>query len=466
MVVCFSIPALSVACEQARRPDLAGVPFALVTDDGAVFAPSELAAAHGVRPGQTLSAARAFCPALLILPYDLTAYQGRARVLWDIAAAESSTVEPISPEIFFLLADRTFVLNSVPSFASAMSDAIGAPVLAGIGASKFTARRAALRARPGEVMTVPPGGELEFLGSVPVANVPGVDAKARARLEKLGIRTLGQAAGHAGRLPKDLRLAGGRLAALAHGRDGDRVRAAWPERTEEAQTAFEDETQYLPLIDAALLRLSEKIAVRIQSRHEYCRTLSLQVAHARGVASHWERLVLPASDAAAIHRGALRLLERTRPERGVLGLRLVAGELGSGSGLQLSLLDENGGAMPAERERKTAAALIYIRERWGGGSVTTAEAMYEATQRALRAYPLGHKTREAVQVRLQDGTPAAFAGKKTRHVVACVQNHWRETQAAGAATSEREVWRVLTAAGALAELHEADGDWTLQAMAD
>ncbi|BDI33351.1 DNA polymerase IV [Capsulimonas corticalis] len=466
MIVCFSVPALGVACEQARRPDLAGVPFALITDDGAIFAPSQLAAVRGVRPGQSISAARTFCPALVTLPYDHAAYQNRARLLWDIAAAESSTVEPVTPELFFLLAGRTFVLNDVSAFADAMAAAIGAPVLAGIGASKFSARRAAMLARPGESFTIAAGDELAHLGRVPIAEVAGVDAKSRARLEKLGVRTLGQAAAHNGKMPKDLRIVGGRLAALAMGRDGDRVRAAWPERSEEANTAFEDETEYLPLIDAALLRLSEKIAAKLQSRHEYCRTLSIQVGHARGVADCWERLILPASDAASIHRGARRLLERGRPAAGVLTLRLVAGELGSGSGLQLSLLDEYGAVMPAERDRKTAAALTYIRERWGGGAVITAEAMYEATKRALRTYPLGHQSREAVEVRLQDGTPAAFTGKKTRHTVARVQNSWRETDVFAETPSERQVWRVQTAAGALAELHEAGGAWTLHAMAD
>jgi len=60
----------------------------------------------------------------------------------------------------------------------------------GVGLGKFTAWVAASRARPGEAVIVPAGGEGQFLAAQPIAVLP-IDPDTHRRLRQLGIRTLG-----------------------------------------------------------------------------------------------------------------------------------------------------------------------------------------------------------------------------------------------------------------------------------
>jgi len=60
----------------------------------------------------------------------------------------------------------------------------------GWGLGKFTAWVAASRAKSGEAIVVPPGGERKFLSVQPVAVLP-LDPDTHRRLRQLGIRTLG-----------------------------------------------------------------------------------------------------------------------------------------------------------------------------------------------------------------------------------------------------------------------------------
>jgi DNA polymerase-4/protein ImuB len=60
----------------------------------------------------------------------------------------------------------------------------------GWGPGKFTAWVAASRAKPGEAVIVPAGGEGQFLAAQPIAVLP-LDPDTHRRLRQLGIRTLG-----------------------------------------------------------------------------------------------------------------------------------------------------------------------------------------------------------------------------------------------------------------------------------
>jgi DNA polymerase-4/protein ImuB len=96
----------------------------------------------------------------------------------------------------------------------------------GWGLGKFTAWVAASRARPGEAVIVPSGGEKDFLAAQPIAVLP-LDPDTHRRLRQLGIRSLGALAslpeegvtaqfGAPGRLL--WRLAAGRIAEPVAGR--------------------------------------------------------------------------------------------------------------------------------------------------------------------------------------------------------------------------------------------------------
>src|SRR2546427_7594478 len=98
----------------------------------------------------------------------------------------------------------------------------------GWGRGKFVAWVAATRAKPGETVLVPVGGEAKFLASQPLAVLP-LDPDTHRRLQQLGVKTLGALValpeeavvsqyGHAGR--RLWRLAAGVLSGAGGGGGG------------------------------------------------------------------------------------------------------------------------------------------------------------------------------------------------------------------------------------------------------
>src|SRR5436190_10169620 len=96
------MPQAGIAVERNRFTHLWGEPVALVDDTGLVAALSDEAASTGIKIGQAASGAKAFCPNLVTLPYDLEAYSHASECIWNLFAIESSFVEPVTPELCYV----------------------------------------------------------------------------------------------------------------------------------------------------------------------------------------------------------------------------------------------------------------------------------------------------------------------------------------------------------------------------
>lgn len=493
LVACFAVPQLGIACERARLRDVQEQPLALAGADGLLRVISDEACAFGIQPGQTLSSARVLCRSLLVLPYDRAAYEDAARCLWDLFAIESSTVEPVSPELCFVEMtgpDIPDIHARVQRLAAAVATRVGIPVSVGLARSKFVAQQAAIKTdrktdRAAGVVIIPVGQEAAFLAPLSLDRVPGLDYKQRQRLERLGVRRFGDVL----RLPprqlqRQFREIGHLLHRLSLGADGEQVKPLWPPSSLEEVVRFEDEAGEATCDEAtlheALRRCAESIAHRLAGRREFCRRFTLTVGLSDGTyRQQQERLALPADDAQALFRTALRLLQRlcleqyNRPVREVL---VRATDLGAGSGVQLALLDENPSlsghaGLPHERRARLEATLAYLRQRFPHSAPVLASLLRQARRIGLWTYPLGHMLRQPVEVATsRTGEPVRYWGRRHRRLyegeVRSIHTRWKETTWAAGRTTEEEVWRVETDPNGLAELHRLGVEWSLGAVAD
>jgi len=254
---CCWIPLFALRCEEARRPELAARPGALLSpeDPRRLWQVSPLARRTGVKPGLTVSQAIGLCPALRLCEPDPVHYDEQftrlLTALRDVSpvieAAELGRVfvgtdglerifggpEKIVEEI--LCAVRGARLPPLQTEDPVSTDSnralrtahIPAPVRLGWGKGKFVSWVAASRARPGQAVVVQPGGEAAFLALQPLAVLP-LDPDTHRRLRQLGLCTLGDLAalpeeavvaqfGRAGR--RLWRLAAGALAEPIVGRE-------------------------------------------------------------------------------------------------------------------------------------------------------------------------------------------------------------------------------------------------------
>src|SRR2546421_6809200 len=263
---CCWIPLFALRCETARRPELASLPLALLAPDDTrrLWQVAPLARRAGVKPGMTVSQAIGLCPALKLCEPDPVHYDeqfarlvaalvtvspvgepvelGRAYVGTDGLERLYGSPQQIVKEIQMRSAEcgmRNFSEGSFAPRASLIHSAFRIPHSAlrvGWGRGKFVSWVAATRAKPGEAVIVPVGGEAKFLASQPLAALP-LDSDTHRRLRQLGIRTLGALAalpeeavvsqfGRAGR--RLWRLAAGLLAGPGGGRGGPQAILAAP----------------------------------------------------------------------------------------------------------------------------------------------------------------------------------------------------------------------------------------------
>jgi nucleotidyltransferase/DNA polymerase involved in DNA repair len=247
LAACVWIPLFPLRCEEARHAGLATYPTAVLAPDTTrkLWQVSSLARHAGVKPGMTVSQAIGLCHTLRLIEPDPVHYDdcfarvlaalneispviesgelGLAYVGTDglegIFGAPGKIIEAIkrmleSWNVGMSEAGNTVQHSNIPTFRL------------GFGFGKFTAWVAASRAKPGEAIIVPSGGEKAFLASQPISVLP-LDTDTHRRLRQLGIRSLGALAAlpeaaitaQFGALGRRLwRLAAGRIAEPVEGR--------------------------------------------------------------------------------------------------------------------------------------------------------------------------------------------------------------------------------------------------------
>src|SRR5882762_2668090 len=213
---CCWIPLFALRCELARRPELASRPVALLAPDTArtprVWQVAPLARRAGVKPGMTVSQAIGLCPALKLCEPDPGHYDEQFSRLAAALVTVSPVAEPVELGRAFVGTDGLEGLYGGPeeiveAIKRGMRNAergtdgegsLGCSAFplprsafrVGWGIGKFVSWVAATRAKPGEAVIVPVGGEAKFLASQRLAVLP-LDPDTHRRLLQLGVKTLG-----------------------------------------------------------------------------------------------------------------------------------------------------------------------------------------------------------------------------------------------------------------------------------
>jgi len=227
---CCWIPLFALRCETARRPELASLPLALLAPDDTrrLWQVAPLARRSGVKPGMTVSQAIGLCPALKLCEPDPVHYDEQFARLVAALVTVSPVVEPVELGRVFvgtdgleglygepegiveaiLMRSAECGMRNLPNAECGMGNAeckgrrreANDPSLKfrnpqsafriGWGIGKFVSWVAATRAKPGEAVIVPVGGEAKFLASQRLAVLP-LDPDTHRRLLQLGVKTLG-----------------------------------------------------------------------------------------------------------------------------------------------------------------------------------------------------------------------------------------------------------------------------------
>ncbi len=258
-----------------------------------------------------------------------------------------------------------------PGHQRRVKEATGLTCSVGLAPLRFLCKIASDRDKPDGLTVVE---EVEpFLASVALKEVPGVGAKAQARLQAMGITMLTQLRLLGRERLQDMMGAWGlRLWDLAHGVDPQGVGAGREVKSLSHETTLERDTADRELLAAHLLALCQKVCRRLRCRGLWGRVVVLKLRHADlKLVTRRVSLPRPTDRAGEVFPAARRLLQEYGPPGPfrLIGVG-VAGLAPVGSGQEeLFGREENG------RSRALSRAEDAICSRFGEGALSRAGAL-------------------------------------------------------------------------------------------
>jgi hypothetical protein len=272
-------------------------------------------------------------------------------------------------------------------------------IRAGIAGTRFAATVAAVLARPGAPILVPPGGETDFLAPHP-SGLLTQDADVRARLTRFGLRRIGPVA----ELDRSALVArfgeeGARIHARARGEELETFR---PRRAPERlrlglpiEPAVEDLEPLRFVLHRLAGALTGQLAARGLAASRARLHLDLDLAFARaGTPAELDveqRFPEPTAEAEAIERLLFARLERTPPPAAVARLALELDGTAPAAGQQLPLFTPQA-ARGARLEWQLASlALRFGEDRVRRVAITDPEAPLPEMRWAWRAVVSGER---------------------------------------------------------------------------
>jgi DNA polymerase-4 len=376
--------AFFVSVELLRRPELVGTPVVVggTGNRGVVAAANYEARAYGVHSALPTARARRLCPHATFLPGDHAHYAQVSERVMAIFRGLTPLVEPISlDEAFLDVTGARRALGDGPTLARRVRAEVlaeeGLACSVGVAPSKMVAKLASEAAKPRAapsgpepgkgVVVVEPDQVLRFLHPLPARALWGVGPATLSRLERFGVRTVGDiAALPEATLVGALGTANGRhLSDLAHGVDD---RAVVPDQAPKSighEETFPTDHHTVEPLAREVVRMADSVGSRLRHHGLAGRTVTLKVRFGDfRTITRSTTVPSPLDDGPAIARAARTLLAQVDPSPGVRLLGVTVSGLASGAARQLTFDDAAGAG-----RHEASGAVDAIRDRFGDSAI-------------------------------------------------------------------------------------------------
>jgi DNA polymerase-4 len=332
-----------------------------------------IARTYGVRSAMPMFKALKACPDAVVIKPDMRKYAKAGRRIRDMMETLTPLVEPLSiDEAFLDLSGTTRVHGLEPARALArlqndIKREMGVTVSVGLGANKFLAKIASDLDKPDGFSVIGREEAATFLARQPTRLIWGVGPAFAARLERDGLKTIGdlQNADPAF-LARRYGEVGLRLARLARGEDDRAVTPSREARTVSAETTFNRDIGDLERLEDILWTLCEKVSGRIK-KDELCgRTVTLKLKSPDfRLLTRRTTLDRPSNLARTLFAAARTLLRETHDGRSWRLIGVGYADLSPAADAIETELFET----PEKRLAAREAAIDRIRERFGRSAI-------------------------------------------------------------------------------------------------
>lgn len=370
--------------EAARRvsrgeKDIRMIPAAIGGDrekrTGVILAKSIPAKKFGIKTGEPVAMALRKCPGLFLARPDFRLYEQSSKAFMDMVRSYAPVVEKYSIDECF--ADFTGTQHTYPdpialarTIKDRIRDELGFTVNVGVGDCKLLAKMASDFEKPDKVHTLFRREIPKKLWPLPVRDLFSVGASTAGKLEKAGIRTIGDLAN--ADLVRIQRCVGVKLGQQIHdyanGIDPSPVLPA-PEEAKgySVSTTLEEDAVMAEQACTVLLALSDSVTARMRAdgAKAYCVAVSIRSNDFK-TRSHQKKLADPTDISREVYQLSRQLFSELwdghTPLR-LLGVALT--DITREDGAQLSLFPDEA----RERARRLDQATDAINGKYGAATI-------------------------------------------------------------------------------------------------
>ncbi|HWQ46422.1 MAG TPA: DNA polymerase IV [Longilinea sp.] len=375
----LDLDAFFCSAEELRRPELAGIPFAVggrPDSRGVVASCSYAARQLGIHSAMPMAQAVRLCPKLVRVSGDYAYYQSLSHQVMDVLRNWSGRIEPISIDEAFL--DLTDLSEPSLSLAEKLQKQIktetGLPCSIGVASNKLVAKMATDVGKsrhkgittPAAITIVPFGTEREFLAPLKVKMLWGVGPKTAAVLEEMGILTIGQLTQvDERRLAQRFGKMGSDLARRARGEDDRPVEESHTVKSISQETTFARDEADGQVLEKVIRELSTQVGhslrkegicactIRLKLRWADFTTITRQTTHSQ-----------PVDQDQIIAETAITLLHQAWKPGTLVRLVGVGAANLTDNIRQLELWDTE-----ADKERRLLQAVDALKEKFGNQTI-------------------------------------------------------------------------------------------------
>jgi DNA polymerase-4 len=366
--------AFYASIEKRDNPELQDLPVIVGGGQrGVVSTCCYIARIYGVRSAMPMFKALEACPQAIVIKPDMAKYASVGKEIRERMRALTPLVEPLSIDEAFLDLTGTERLHkkspaeTLAGFIRDLETDIGISASVGLAPNKFLAKLASELEKPRGFSVIGAAEAEEVLASMPVGRTWGVGKVFQKKLEKDGIRTIGQLQEmEATDLARRYGSIGLRLARLSHGDDSREVTPERGAKSVSAETTFFTDISNVDTLRPILRNLAEKVSTRLKKAELSGRgvTLKLKTADFKTItrARHFSD---PTQLADKIYAAGESLLQIEADGRRFRLIGIGVSDLENADRADpRDLLDQS-----AERRKNAELAVDRLRDKFGTSAV-------------------------------------------------------------------------------------------------
>ena len=344
---------------------------------GIVLAKSPIAKELGIKTAEPIYFAKQKCPDLQIFPSDFTIYRHYSNLLYQLLLEYTEKVERFSIDECFLdmtdyLGNRT-IFDVAKEISQRVKKEFGFTVNIGIATNKLLAKMASDFQKPDKIHTLFPQEIPTKMWVLPVSELFMVGKKTIPKLERMGIRTIGDLA----KQDKTILIHkfgkfGKVMWEYANGIDASEVisQEEEPKGIGNSITLPKD-IQNIEELSEVLLALAEQVAFRLRKQNKRAYVVNVQLKTKDFISySHQKKLEVPTDSTKTISNVAKALLQESYKGEPIRLIGVRVDNLCSKKEIQLSLFDTN-----KEKQEKLDQTIDKLKEKYGYNTITIAGKM-------------------------------------------------------------------------------------------